>query len=581
MLFIPGTAVRGPEPGSVCLCEDNMIRRTPGMKKILALILCVALLATLPLTGVMAEDLYEITVLCKNDYDSNIKTVNWEKYDSAQYFIAKMAERGVKIVPECIDNSSFATVVNSRMAAGVDLPDVISLAFDSLGSGDVLNWAEAGLVWDLNELLDKYDEDNSIRTFYNERCPGALGANTAPDGGLYWFSYLAGGTNLDPVTGEAIVTVPGPRGLSLREDWLNKVGLEIQFGYTPDELYEALLAMYEGDANGNGLKDEVVNVSIDDFDNGIAGGFGLHTGLIGYGRDNVVSCNITDPNFPEYIKFMQKLVEAGLYDSRALSSTLFSSELITENKAAATYNYSTWGDYENQIANVTDAQYTPIAFGTDWENDINIAGDVAVGTYNCYFITKACKDPEKVMRMFDYFYTEEYARLDVIGLEGVNYEVNENGAVVGIDVAEKFNNGEPIEFGTELHYKTQNFFGTSMGLYGLPAMNVVTRVYTPVEPYGVAIKKQAWVDKLNAEYYDKVYVNNYQYALATEDEKEDWNDMYTEFSTYATELVTNLILGKESLDDLDKHIAELEKLGMSRLVEIRQARRDRYLEACK
>ena len=553
------------------------------MKKLVSLVLCLMLMATLlPLSGAFADDeLYEITVLCKNDMDTNIKTVDWERYDSSKYFIEKMAERGVKVVAECIDNNSFTNVVTTRMAAGVDLPDVISIAFDTLGESDVISWAENGLVLELNELLDKYDEDNSIRTFYNERCPGALGATTAPDGGLYWFAYLSGGSSLDPETGKEIKTIPGPRGLSLREDWLNKVGREIQFGYTPDELYDALLAMYEGDANGNGLKDEVIDVNIGSYDNGIASGFGLNVNLFGYGPDNVVTCNITNPNFKAYVEFMQKLVNAGLYDTRALSSALISSELITENKASATYNYSTWSDYESQIAGVSDAQYTPIVFGTDWQNNISVAGDLATGTYNCYFLTKDCKDPEKVIRMFDYIYSEDYVRLNVLGLEGVAYEVTDSGIVRSFNLAEKYNNGEPIEFGTELYNKTSSFYRSSMGLYGLPAMWVLNSEYVPVEPVGVSIKKQAWLDKLNAEYYDKVYVNYYQYAIATAEEKEEWNELYNEFSTYATELLINLILGNESLDNLDTHIAKLEELGLSRLLEIRQARRDRFVAAAQ
>ena len=114
------------------------------MKKLLTLLLCVAMLMT-SFTIAIAEDKEcdVIRILCNNDYDANTKLEDWEKYDSSKILIKMLEDVNVKIELECIDRTSLANVVATRMAAGVDMPDMVAY-IDS--ADDVLAWAESGLV---------------------------------------------------------------------------------------------------------------------------------------------------------------------------------------------------------------------------------------------------------------------------------------------------------------------------------------------------------------------------------------------------------------------------------------------------
>src|SRR5699024_8086451 len=49
------------------------------------------------------------------------------------------------------------------------------------------------------------------------------------------------------------------------------------------------------------------------------------------------------------------------------------------------------------------------------------------GTFNYFVITNQCDDLEGAIKLFDLFYTEEFANLTLYGVEGVTYVVTEDG----------------------------------------------------------------------------------------------------------------------------------------------------------
>lgn len=80
-------------------------------------------------------------------------------------------------------------------------------------------------------------------------------------------------------------------------------------------------------------------------------------------------------------------------------------------------------------------------------------------------------------------------------------------------------------------------------------------------------------------YYDLKYpdqVNNFL-ALPTKEESDKINALLPNLQTASKELATKLTLGQISVDDLDKEVEKLEELGLSELVDIYQARYERYL----
>ena len=560
------------------------------MKRIVSLLLSTAMVLSLcacgkketnnPGSGNNGQELTKIRVLCKNDFDSVTKTEDWEKYDVSKIFIYKLEELGIELELECIDNDAFANVVRTRMAAGVDLPDIVSVAFDGLGTHEIIQWGQNGLIVPANDLMEEYDTDGSIAAYWDEKCPGTRASNTANDGNLYWFSYLYRPTEYSIETGKELPPYTF-RTLSIRHDWVEKVGETVQTTYTPDELYDLLKKFQDQDVNGNGLRDECVYVKIDRFDQGgIADAFGLSTSLLAYVDENdKVQSNFYNPNLTEYLKFMKKLYDNGLYDTSAFSGDLLYSDLIAQNKAAITYNYSHWADYESMVA-AEGAQYTPFILDMDGDltNGWKSHGDIAGITFNQHFVTSACKNKEAVMRLFDYIYSDEYARLDYAGIEDVTYTMDDKGVVTKLDLGTIPTDPDEKE---EYYNQYQVLAFTGLGLYGLPAMNVVptyVNEVNPNEPEYVQIKWRA-ISEFRKNADTCWFEGSPVLAQPTQDELSRSNQIGATLSAYASEMLTDMIMGRKNIDDLPECVAEMELLGLKDYMKIMQAQRDRILSA--
>ena len=125
---------------------------------------------------------------------------------------------------------------------------------------------------------------------------------------------------------------------------------------------------------------------------------------------------------------MNSLYNAGLISADSLSTTR--NEMISQNRAAVASGYA----YQDGIAledNLLDADttksyYVPAMMDVDGslENGFTVELDSISGTSYCqYFVPKASEKAEAVVRLMDYIYTDEYAILNEMGLEGKSYEV--------------------------------------------------------------------------------------------------------------------------------------------------------------
>lgn len=545
------------------------------MKRLLTLLLCVVMMTTMFTVAIAEEKEYDvIRILCNNDYDANTKLEDWEKYDVSQIFIKMLDEVNIKIELECIDRTSLANVVATRMAAGVDLPDMVAY-IDS--ADDVLAWAESGLIYPVSDLLAEYDTDNTIINFYNERCPGAWEANTAPDGKVYWFSSLSKITTRVQETGNYINPY-NPFSVLLRHKWLEALEIEYKDFYTPEELYDILVAFQENDVNGNGLKDEVITIDITSFKNGLAVPFGLNQDLlIGLNGDGEVGCNFKNANFKDYITFVKSLVDAGLYDTAALNDS--SNTIIANDRASMIYDGCNFGSYEQYLTGLYedgwDRLYVPfiVDLDGDYTTGFHAVGDALTSSSNCFFVTKACKNPEAIVRLMEVVYSNEYALLSDRGIEGVTYTLNEDGSTNSITIATA--DKDPI--------KQNSLSGVGIALYALPCLRVNTRVNPWISrtPDQWGYLKHLFVSNLRNDYmqYGTWEQHVIPQAIATKEEMEIVSEYRTVLETYASELLTDLILGRKSLDDLDKYIAEMEELGLNEYCDMVVARYNRAIGA--
>lgn len=571
------------------------------MKKLVSLLLVLAMLLTLaacgqtetaPTDGAVStngaaapatsdtQELVTLKILCKNDRDANVKLEDWEDYVVSDMLKEKLAEMGIAIELETISNGDFANVVRTRMASGVDMPDIIAVAFDSIGASEIAEWGMNGLIIPASDLMESYDTDGSITAYWDKHAPNDRFVQTAPDGKLYWFTYLYNSQKIDKDTGEA-VNGNSLRLPSIRKDWVEAVGEEVKNVYTPDELFDLMVKFQEKDVNGNGVKDEVIHLSINTFYDNFARAFGLNTNTLSYVDENgVAACNFYNKEaLVAYLEFMNKLYENGFYDTTSFTGDSMSNELISSNRAAVTFNYADWNNYESTV-NDPNAVYVPFVLDLtgSLEDGWYAQGDFASATYNQYFVTSSCKNPEAAAKLFDFIYTDEYAFISGFVPE-VTGHMDEDGVVNPIDVGARPDiNADPDGF-WEWQHKYASLNGTGVGLYGLPHMNTLPQyVDTSLDQYeGTMREKKAALATMPFDTCD--YQPKTMQAINT-DEEADLNSRISEaLGTYASELLTNIILGNQDISTLDESIAELEKLGLKDYIGMVQARYDRAVAA--
>ena len=426
--------------------------------------------------------------------------------------------------------------------------------------------------------MEQYDEDGSVKAFYEKEAPGLWGMNSTETGELYFVSYMypvGGRTVIDKATGESYVRL-NPRGLSIRRDWVDAIGEEWKDVYTPEELRDLFVKFREKDANGNGAADEVVHLEIEGFNNGIAKAFGMTDRLIAgyFNNENVVFSNFQHENFAAYVKFMQSLVEAGVYDTAAL--TTGREEMISQNRVSAAHYYCAT-EFEVDLPETSPEDeylYYPVYIDLDGDitNGFNYTADGDEPTaYTQFFVPEGAKNKEGAAILIDYIFSDEYAVLNQFGLEGKGYELDENGNYVKLKNEEDPNQTlAPGDVGCEWYLGC---------VWNLPKLSE-THLSSKGQTHAYMKAKEDWV--LDFHLNTRQYLENYEWrtqnlAIESEEEAAVLNEISPVLETYCQELITDLVLGRKSLDDMPTYLEELEELGLQDYIDIMQARRDRVV----
>jgi len=160
------------------------------------------------------------------------------------------------------------------------------------------------------------------------------------------------------------------------------------------------------------------------------------------------------------------------------------------------------------------------------------------------------------------WYSDEYAVLTAFGQEGVNFTY-EDGVMTPIP-----------GLTADMAHEQRISEGAMLWNGVLPRVQEVDmrQQVANCDDY----KRQVTLDLID---YDLKYpdqVNNFL-ALPTKEESDKINALLPNLQTASKELATKLTLGQISVDDLDKEVEKLEELGLSELVDIYQARYERYL----
>ena len=523
-----------------------------------------------------------------------------ESFPAYVEFEKELALRNLTLEYEIVANEQYTTVVQTRMAAASDLPDLIDIT--PLDDVTALNLGLSGQLQDWITAMDTYSRPDPLCPTNRNGDPTLslkekfeLGANyakklvTAPDGKMYWCPDVvpSGNTTLpDGSVTESLEVI----GAAIRSDWLAKVGMEMPT--TVDEFLAVLRAFQDQDVNGNGQKDEryCFDAYSYGFFTGIAQWFGLTPGLTGIdpNTDSATSAWYSDGVKP-YFELLTTMVKEDLFDTAMLGATdeMFNSR-IAENKVAGMRSYTdaTW--FNQLVEGVEEAEYSVIApiAAVDGITPYLLT-DAANLCYNKKGITKAASADavEGIIRLYDFVATETYGALAASGIEGTDYIVEpdpNNEGRTRTQLVDEVKAMTPADRYAARRGGCSTF--SSIGIANVAVGNPAIKLKglsaeERLASLGTDKQRRAMENRWAQMTYRPYVVSPFSsstYAVATEEEQEILTTYTTALQSYSDELCMNLILGNVSLDQLDAEIEKLNELGLSELVRVNNDRYQRY-----
>ena len=468
---------------------------------------------------------------------------------------------GVTIVPRLIDKSVWNEQVMIMLSSG-DLPDV----FFAQG-WTTAQMYEYGLQDGIFIPLTEYVNDAELMpnlTAAFEMYPEAKAGSTLPDGNIYGLPFMMS---------DYYVTASGIRTKWITA-WLDDIGMKANEDITTlDEFYNALVAIRDGDHNGNGIADEIPWSTYWGTDglNGMSGVVAYILNAYGIAtRDGLLGVNHNDgeagftPMMDQYydaLVYLQKLYSEGLLDADMFSQTNVEVEAKFVSDLAA---------FGNEGAPYMSTELNEAWAGSDFseeyivnqmplvreKGDTPITGVGEKHGYNVFMVTKACEHPEVAMRWADACYdlkTSMYYRLGpVYGSEdddwgiGFDYDAENHQYKGNYESAAAAHGKEDISNAWYwIHYNIASC--DSVGYFGLDEC-LGHREYVDPLMYETGIVP-VWTDSYQV-HIAPYEVPTYPGAVYYTEEQNKVIELYkTSLDEFAIEMTAKFIAGEMELNE--------------------------------
>ena len=428
---------------------------------------------------------------------------------------------------------------NLVMASG-DYPDVMNGVANSY-TGGADQGIEDEVFLDLNDYLEDcaphyYSIIHSDKSLYE--------AVTTPEGAAVGFYSVYEEPRLNDI------------GYIIRQDWLTKLGLETPKTY--DQLHEALAGFKDEFGATDALFIPASGVS----DTFIAG-FDVGSGM--YLDGDTVKYGPLEEGYKEYLQLMADWYAEGLIYH---DFPFYGNELNFRDPGAVgagqvacfrseTGDMAMFGDFSED----PDILFTAMAPVGKNEGDTIHMTDMAPSRADTlrWSVTTGCEDPELIIAMVDYLYSEEGALLCNYGIEGETFDFDEQGVPHFSDLI--YNN-------PEYDYRTAVF---------IYVMDAGPTVVDPMRGAGTYTQEQLdswgiWA----ADNLDYSGVIPARVTLKAEDS--EYNNIASDIETFMDEYTVKYVTGELSFDTYDTDFVEkLRSMDAERMVELYQDAYDEYL----
>lgn len=330
-------------------------------------------------------------------------------WSESKFFACMEALTGVSVQAQGVSDEKEYARLLSAMEKGDVQTDVLFKA--NLSRAQEIALLESGAIIDLAPMIEEHMPNLSALL---ERHPEWREVITLEDGRIASLPLLNGH--------ERQVM------LWINRAWLDKLGIAMPA--TTTELTGALLAIRDGDPNGNGRADEVGADLIGVYEmRWLLPYFGIVADDYNLARNEAGEI-VFAPELPEYREFIALLrdwVDRGVLRGDAFTA-MHSTQALNERDENAPVTSGlllSMTPYTHIDAGAV-MDYEPVLLAgpdgtTRWRD---LLGGVWTG---CFAVTSACQDPAQALRWADALYAEEGALLGYAGVEGEDYTVNREG----------------------------------------------------------------------------------------------------------------------------------------------------------
>lgn len=485
-------------------------------------------------TGEMPKSLRIFSYVSNN----TAKAGKTSRGDVLQYKIAE-ERTGCKIDWMNVDEAAVKEQFNLMIASG-DYPDLVNFTWGSVAGG-ASSFVDDGFIVPISDYLDYMP---NFKKFIDEN-PEIMSQFKDEQGRICYAPCIRADEELRVYVGPII-----------REDWLDKLGLEMPTN--TDELYEVLKAFKTQDPNGNGKADEIPFTGfmgdVPSFGVGcIVQSFDTWFNL--YVKNGKITHGMVEPEMKKALGYLSKLYKEGLLDPDYMTHDFdsFHAKINNERSGFAYTSqpsryYTVLNDGTKKISGV------PYFNGRSY-NNLYMSNTSGSGVA----ITSACKDPAGAARWLDYFYSEEGIITGNYGIEGTTYEVVDGKNVLKMDYFENNPDGydRSVAIGMNLEVTNTNFAGVQL-------WDAYSQTLTPWGKDAITV----WA---------KADVSGALPPLPfTSEEREEIAEIQAEIDTYASSLFNSIIIGNKPLSELDKAKGEMKRLGLDKLLKIYNDAYKRY-----
>ena len=456
----------------------------------------------------------------------------------------------VHIEWEAIAQSAMAEKKSTLMASG-DLPDAFWQYF-SFTPAELAQYGSEGLFISLDDKMDKLPGLSKVI----ERIPSAKSSMTMPDGHIYAFPYI----------------MEHPAEDSLRyyvnKKYLEQTGLKLP---TTVEEFEALLKAFKDIKVGEQNVSPLYTYPGGFFwttESQMMGSFGMgENGLQQVnswtyaGPDGKLAFIYTDPKCKEMWQMFARWFKEGYIHPEEFTGTYDYAKWVADGTAGLVGTYSwvganiLYGDAPKDYVAI-NALKGPYSQTLSWI-------DAPLRAVINGIITNKCKEVDRALAWFDYWFTDEGSLFGTVGTEGVTY-VMKDGKYSYTDEILNYEGG--VQLGA---------FQRGLLVYG--------GFYPYIEPpleVKLQLQNKTFEDVnscTEADVYAYMPKELWPSFVATKDEQAELDTFWPDLSAYVTENRVKFITGELNFDaDWDNFVNTLNGMGVDKYLAIKQAQYDRY-----